>query len=370
MYIVIFSSLLALLLSCLESIGKMRNGMLYGFIMVTILSAIHYNYGNDYMSYYELYFQIVNQPFNWTNIMDGVMYREPGWVILNYVFLYVGGFFMLVAVLSVLQNVFIYRFIKREVEKQWWGLSVFVYLFVTYFYLMSFTMMRQWFVACVFLGLWSHIKKGKWILPLIIIFLCSYVHSSAKILLPFAFYGFLPMRNSKVITLSFVGIIIALWIGGSWINNIFDQTVALSESERYVQVYGDQEIKSTGRGIGFMLTIVPLLVGLHYLLNEDRSKEQKKALVLLSLIGFAINPMNDYFPMIGRLEVYFSIFQIASVPLIYSFIKKVSLQKVLLLLYIIVISYDYINFFSLWKKGFETYHTIFEVISLVSIKFC
>lgn len=362
MYIVIFTSLLALLLSYLESIGKMRNGMLYGFIMVTILSAIHYNYGNDYMSYYELYFQIVNQPFNWADIMSGVIYREPGWTLLNYVFSYFGGFLMLVAVLSVLQNVFIYRFIKKEVEKKWWGLSMFVYLFVTYFYLMSFTMMRQWFVACVFLGLWPLIKEKKWLLPLIIIFLCSYIHSSARILLPFAFYGFLPMRNSKVIAWTFAGVIIALWIGGSWVNDLFGQTTAVTGLDRYTDVYGDQEIKSTGRGVGFMLTIIPLFVGFHYLSGAENLKEKKKALVLLSLIGFTINPLNDFFPMIGRLEVYFSIFQIASVPLIYGYIKKENIQSALLMLYILVISYDYINFFSLWKSGFATFHTIFEVI--------
>ena len=361
MYIVIFTSLIALLLSYMESIGRLRNGMLYGFIIITLLSAIHYNYGNDYMSYYQLYLDIVSLPFNLTDIMNGVIYREPGWAILNYVFSYIGGFFMLVAVLSVLQNVFIYKFIKREVEKKWWWLSVFVYLFVTYFYLMSFTMMRQWFVACVFLGLWSLIKEKKWMSPLIIIIICSYVHSSAKILLPFAFYGFLPMRNSKMIVWTFVGVILALWIGGSWINNLFDQTIAVTELDNYVRVYGDAEIKSTGRGLGFMLTMIPLLVGLYYLLNADESTERKKALVLLSLIGFAINPMNDYFPMIGRLEVYFSIFQIVSVPLIYGFLK-INFQKALLFLYVIVISYDYINFFSLWKRGFETFHTIFEVI--------
>ena len=47
MYIVIICSLIALLLTYLESTNQVKGGMKWGLVMVTILGMIHYDYGND-----------------------------------------------------------------------------------------------------------------------------------------------------------------------------------------------------------------------------------------------------------------------------------------------------------------------------------
>ena len=112
MFVVIICSLIAILFTFLESRGTFPNGMKLGFVLVTILGVIHYDFGNDYMSYYSVYESIKDVPFDFELIMSGDLYREPGWVFLNYLFKPVGGFFMLVAVLSIIQNVIIYNFIN------------------------------------------------------------------------------------------------------------------------------------------------------------------------------------------------------------------------------------------------------------------
>ena len=55
MYIVISCSILAIILTYLESKGKIPGGMMCGFILMTTLCAIHYDYGNDYMQSYQNY---------------------------------------------------------------------------------------------------------------------------------------------------------------------------------------------------------------------------------------------------------------------------------------------------------------------------
>ena len=221
MYIVIFCSLVALLLTYLESINQLKRGMAWSFIIVTILGMIHYDYGNDYMSYYDVYKQVTSYTFDLSGILAKEYFREPGWVLLCWFFKYLGGFFMMVAVLNIVQNMLVYRVIKNYVESKWWPLSVFIYLFSTSLYLMNFSMMRQGFVICVFLALWPLIKEKKWYLVAPILWFCSTVHTSALILIPFAFAGLVPIGKGKVWASVYVVGYLILWFSGSTLNNLF-----------------------------------------------------------------------------------------------------------------------------------------------------
>ena len=197
MFVVTFCSLIALLLTYMESIGRIRNGMKFGFMLVTFVGVIHYDNGNDYMAYYNLYNDIVNSQFSWSNLINGYIYKELGWALINYLFKYLGGFFMMVAVLNIIQNTIYYKFIKKNVGRTWWPMAVFIYLFSTNFYLLNFSMMRQGLVIAIFVGLWGYIKEKRWMIALGGL-LCAYlIHSSALILLPFAFLGYLPFKKGR-----------------------------------------------------------------------------------------------------------------------------------------------------------------------------
>lgn len=362
MYIVIFASILALLFTYLENKGQFRNGMAWGFAIVTFLGAIHYDYGNDYLSYYEIYYQIVNTPFDLKEIIEGYVYHEPGWALLNYLFEYLGGFFVLVAVLNFIQNIIIYRFIKSEVPQKWQTLAVFMYLFVTSYYLMSFTMMRQWFVTCVFLSLWPLIKQKKWVVPLIILFLCSYIHTSARVLLPFAFIGYLPIRSSKPFTIIYALVIILLWISGTFVESLFQSMISITDFEGYSEKYG--EAQAGGRyALGFYLQLIPLFVGIYYLYNSNESRENK-IIVILSILNFAILAFSRMLPIVGRIGSYFVVFNLAAIPITYGFIKQKNVRNALLFFYILVVVYNYWYFFKnpTWVDHYTTFKTIFSVL--------
>lgn len=364
MYIVIATSLIALLLTYYESIGRLRGGMKWGFVIITVICAIHYDYGNDYMSYYNVYKEVESTDFNFSTIMQGYVYRDPGWALLNYLFKPLGGFFVLVAVLNIIQNVIIYRFIKREVAKEWWPISVFIYLFTTSFYLMSFSMMRQWFVVCIFMSMWPYIKKRNWWIPLLVLYLCHFIHGSSIVLIPFAFWGFLPIKNSKLYTLIFAGFVIALWISGTWVNTLIEQTVSLTETESFVERYEQSDTINGSFGIGAFLKFLPLLLGLFYLFNEEGKDLSQKQLVALSIIGFAIAPLNQLLPAIGRMGLFFSFFQVATFPVIYGRIKNVPLRLVFISIYVLLIVYDYLLFFKrgVFADHYRYFHTIFSVL--------
>ena len=364
MYIVIFSSLLALLFTYLESKGQMRNGMKTGFFLVTFLGAIHYDYGNDYMSYLNLYNEVTNYNFDLKGILEKDNYKEPGWVLLCWFFKYIGGFFMMVAILNVIQNCIVYQFIKKYVERQWWPLSIFIYLFGTSFYLMSFSMLRQEFVIIVFLGLWSLIVKRKWWLPLITLYLCSHIHSSALVLIPFSFWGYLSVKKSKIIALIYALLLFTLWIFQDVLNDIFQFVLEMDEVFlSYADTYGTSKNERLHLGLGFAIYFIPFILSIAFLVSkQNKNSVQMKQLVALSAISFLVTPFGQIIQLVGRLSMYFSIYNLGTVPLIYGNIKNNIFKRVLLSLYIFVVLYDYFLFFRspVWIDKYTHFHTIFS----------
>lgn len=365
MYIVVTFSIIAVFLTYLESIGKLNAGMKCGFVLMAFLGAIHYDYGNDYMSYLRVYEECTSIPFDLSAILAKEVYREPGWVLLCWAFKYLGGFFSLVAVLNIIQNIVIYRFIKREVQSNWWPLAMFIYLFSTGFYLMSFSMMRQEFVMVVFLGLWKYIKERKWLFPLFVLYLCSFVHSSAIVLLPFSFWGFVPIRKGKLIGLFFVCILLVLWLLKDTLNNIFQYALNLDEGfSDYATTYGEQD-NSIHIGLGFIVNMIPLVLAVFFMFqNKACYSSEQKLLVSIATASFLITPFAQIIPIVGRIGMYFAIFNIGAIPLIYGNVRNNICRLFFLSLFILMTLYDYFLFFNsaVWRDKYTVFHTIFSQI--------
>lgn len=363
MYIVITAGLLAILLSYLESKGSIKNGMRAGFVLLTILAVIHYDYGNDYMGYYALYNSIVRLPFNFKEIMLGSYYHEPGWALICYLFSHIGGFFVMVGVLNVFQNIVFYRFIKNNVSIEWRPMAVFVYVCSTSLYLMNFSMMRQGFAAAVFLSLWPLIKQRKFFPVVVILYLTSLVHSSAQFLIPLAFWNYIPFNKGKWIA-GILGIVfLIIWTSSDTISNILDKLMTIEAFEGYVDTYG--EASSGARlGLGFILHTIPFFVALYYLSTNNNAIEDSNALCTMGIIGILLVPFGLIIPMLGRFSTYFSVYSIAAIPICYSGIKREVPKYILIGLFVLITFYDYIIFFNnpTWVDHFRTFHTIFSVI--------
>lgn len=365
MYIVIFCSLIALLLTYLDSSNRVRGGLKWGFVIVTIIGMIHYDYGNDYMSYYELFNQVTSVNFDWKGIINGDYYHEPGWALLCWFFKPIGGFFMMVAVLNLVQNIIVYRFIKKYVDKNWWAVAVFIYLFATSLYLMSFSMMRQSFALIVFLGMWKYIEDRKWWIPLVVFLLLSFIHSSAITLLPFAFWGYFPVRNGKLTAVSYVLLLLILWFSKNILNDIFSYALTLSDDfSQYAETYynGKTELKL---GFGFILNMIPFVLSILFLFDSAQNCSiSQKLIVSLAAISYMVTPFSQIIPLAGRLGMYFSIYKIGAIPLIYSNIRIPVIRYSLLGVCLFMIFYDYVIFFSspVWVEKYTEFHTIFDVL--------
>lgn len=360
MYVVIVCSLLALLLTYLESKHKLRGGMKLGFILVTLLGVIHYDYGNDYMAYYDIYKSIVNVPFNFSNVIGGYVYKEPGWAFINYAFKPIGGFFMMVAVLNIIQNVIYYRFIKNNVARSWWPMAIFIYLFSGNFYLLNFSMMRQGLAIAIFLAMWKYIKTRRWVVALIGLILASTIHSSALVLIPFSFWGFLRMSNGKIWAILYAVLFFVLWSAEGFLNRIFETVIVFEEFQEYSYYLKDAE--SVEFGVGFLINLLPFVVSIYYLMIDKEQTEQNHQLVALATVGYMILPFSQILPSIGRVGMYFNVFSIGAFTMAYSGIKTRYLKYALVFVFMFMTLYDYWNFFNsaVFSKSYSTFQTIFS----------
>ena len=334
--------------------------MFIGFCLVTFLAIIHYDYGNDYMSYYSVYWEISNFD-SISQVLNMEVYREPGWSVLNYIFRYFGGFFGLVAVISLFEGIVYYKAIKRYSPKNLWVLGVFLYLIRTSFYLLNFSMLRQGLAIAVFLALWPWIEKKKWIPCLIIMYLTSTIHSSALILLPFCFWGYLPVKNSRVIAFPLIALLIVLSFSTSLLISVSEAVLETSDSfQQYTVTYGKGSA-GVQFGIGALIYLIPTIVTWFYL-GYGAKTEENKRMASLSLVGTLITPFNSVLPMVGRLGFYFSAYSIVVLPLAYMSIKNKGLRMTLLSLYCLIVAYDYYVFFTsdVFGEHYKTFHTIFS----------
>ena len=68
--------------------------MAIGFVIMTILAVIRYDYGNDYMNYYRSYLFIISHDFSFSIEKLTDIFREPGWTFINFLFKPFGIWFL------------------------------------------------------------------------------------------------------------------------------------------------------------------------------------------------------------------------------------------------------------------------------------
>lgn len=362
MFVVIFCSLLALVFTYTSSVGKNNTGLKLAFGIITFIAAIHYNYGNDYMQYYIVYKQTVSSSIKFSNIIQE---KELGWQLLSHFFSYIGGFFMMVAVLNIIQNICYYYFIKNNVDRKWWVLAVFIYLFNTNLYIINFSMMRQGLIVAIFVGMWPLIKSRKWWLALLVLLLSYTIHSSALFLLPFVFWGFIPVKYNKLIVFVIGILFFGFFLKSDLINTIFERLLLIEDFEYYALTYNDFGSQQTYR-LGFLIGCIPLVVALVFLWKRNSLKYSENwfLLVALSCIGSLITPFGDILPIVNRIIYYFTAYRVVAIPISYQYIGNSKIRYVCLFLFIVLTLYAYYSFLSdpIYIPYFSTYHTIFEAI--------
>lgn len=364
MLVLLFFSILALFFTYLESLGKIRHGLWLGVFLVTVISAIHYNYGSDYSAYYQIYMDFIEDRQSLIKLIfvrDGAKY-EPGWLLTMALFkpLGIGGFYVMVAALSIFQGVVVFRLIKRYLPAQLYLLALFIYLFNTNIYVGSFSGIRQHFAMAIIACSLSFILEKRWFFALLVILIATSVHTSAIIFLPFAFWGFVP-NSPKLMTMMYALVCVVLFIKNSIVQNISDLFFEIENFQIY-QSYAEEE-ENASFGLGFIVSLIPFVLSLIYMFTSSNNSNIFK-IVALATISFVLLPITTTIHLSVRMAYYFEIFSIISIPYAFSIIENKSIRIPFTSLYALYLVYSYYQYFhgELRYESTYIYHSLFELL--------
>lgn len=355
MFATIIISLIAILFAFLAKYKKFSYGLEVAFIILTIFVAIRYNWGNDYSGYLES-FKYVG---SFSSFDPEILGTEPGWNFLYYISQPI-GFFGFIIILTVFEYFVIYRLIKKYVPVEWYWFSIFIFTFNTSYLLVTSSMMRQFLAMCIFIIAVDYIIKKRWIISILLILLASTFHTSALILLPFAFFGYLNISLTKRKPYIWFGVYLLLYfLAVELLGDYFNLLLSVEQFERY-EVYLNAEKGGFGTGLGLIFNMIMYFV---LLLHQKYQSYNMKIIFILFAVSVFFYLFADIAPLTVRLGYYFSILSIVCYPLMFYVVKNKLIKYIFLSGYIIVVLKGFIDFFDplgIWYKAFYNYQTIFS----------
>lgn len=364
---VLFWGIIAILCATCESIGIWKHGLSVGFIITTTLLAIHYDFGNDYWSYYDWFETSLYTPFPDSISAFLEISRDPGWDILNICFAKlfgINGFYMMVALLSLVEGICYYTFIKKSVPSQYYWLAMTMFVLNYHFFILSFSMMRQSLTMALLLLCFIWIHQRKIILPCLMILFAATLHNSILLCLPLVLIPYITHINQKLLAAILSITWLILLLASSILEPILTQIATFTDAfSRYVESY--TESSNMTFGIGYLLRLYPFFY-IIYALFMKQITEKDIPLILVWSLSIILIPFGRVIPLFSRLLFYFELAGFAVFPLILkstqSRINKLIIVMSIVLLATYTLYDDFYGPDSLYYDAYLKFNTIFNVI--------
>lgn len=362
MIITAIIGILAVFLAWLESSGQWKHGLKASLFVIFVFLAIRYDFGNDYQPYYELFEEIVSFNNLGALIRDTSVYSENGWKVLCWLFKPF-GFFALIAFISGINIFLLGRFIKKYIPTKYYWFAIFLYFFTPGMMLIMSTAFRQTLATMLFIFAIDYLIEKKPIKYLFVVLVASTIHVSALILIVLVVLCFAKRDYSKIVSVVFLAIFVAMLVIPSSFINYFEYVI---ESANLLNKYSTK-LSDTGfdtkYGWGFILQML-----IYFVLIQKMALSNKKILLeskifYLFLISLLLSYSNLIVHLSSRLSIY--LFGAAIFIHVYSSKKIINYKARVAFIAIICINtfYQYFSFYQdpLWEK-FKSYNTIFSVL--------
>jgi hypothetical protein len=350
------------IISCFFASGRFTNyhrGLIYSVIIIFVFLAIRYDYGNDYIPYFERFYELNRGDFNSINPLL-VKGNEIGWVYLNLLFKPF-GFFGMQIFLAGFSCFILYRFIKKYVHQKYYWLAIFIYIFQPYHLLVFSSAMRQSVAISLFLFAFDYLIQKKPIHYVLVILFASLFHTTSLILLPLIFLSYVKITPK-------MGYIFLIFLIPFLL--LFYSDLIIQQSTLFTLLYfGDEyssyldtDLSSYKLRIGFALNMI-IYIMMFYNFRKTRITWQVITFNLI-VLSFLIVPLSLSIPLISRINFYFTPFLMIGYSLALSNMKKQNYKLVFIGFIIIFTLYQYFSFFysDTWSEKFYYYKTIFSLI--------
>ena len=344
-----------LLLSFFTTFLSRKNKKLFiiPFLLLIIFAAFRYNYGNDYIDYFNCF----NYIHNGIKIFqDEILYYYLNKFFLNFQFM--------IACISTIYLYLVYLIIKKNVSEKYYYLAIFIFLINPYLFLMSLSAIRQTLATCFFIVSLYFSYKRKILPYIILIVTAALIHKSAIILLPIYF-----VANDKKIknkNLLFVIFIILIFVFiPKYFYDLLNYVLSFFNDKNF-NFYVSEGMNNSIRSV-----ILSSIIFVYVVLNIKKLSGKELMYSKLYLISLILNILSINISMITRVQMYFDIFAIITIPAIFNINNNSNIKEKRFLLFlnkyflpflvIIIFCLRYYSFFTnpLWKEFF-TYISIFS----------
>ena len=323
------------------------------FLLLALVLGIRYGYGNDYMSYKYFF----DHGFPDVGADEDV---ETGWYLLNKLFKPF-GFPALVFFLTFVEHLMIYDIIRKNVDPEWYWLSVFIYVFNPYYMLVGLSMMRQFFVQVLGLYAVSYLVRERYLTYVVIVLFASLFHKVSFLLLFLLFvpYVIRITKSSWGIIVLLIAIFVSYLAVWKLAQFLFPLIAELSGS--YASKYLNSFILSDEYKIG-LKTIVCYVIYVYILLrNINNLDDCDKYYPVEVLFALFILPFALIFPMASRISWIFSFAEIISLPILFKKDNYMLVKPFICLVLIIgiqLLSYREFFYSEVYGEHFMYYKTI------------
>ncbi len=345
-------NIIAVFFAWLESAKIYKHGLKAALFTVFLFLALRYNFGNDYMGYFDGFYSLNSD-------VDSFYYKgiEVGWLYLSILFLPF-GFFTLQFFLAAFTTIVIYKFVRKYVPNKYYWFAVFVYVFSPYQMLVLSSAIRQSIAGIFFLFAIDFIVNKKFIWYLFFIFLATLFHSSAGFLYPLVI---LPYINWKISFPYLVMISLIFFSAILYAKELFEtiQYLILLYFDIY-QTYASDGDFIMDVGIGFVLIILMNLLIFFYMQND--SSATNNLLYKIVIISFLMIPLEFSAQILSRLNFYLNPVIMAVYPIVFMRIKNSFIRVGFISIFLLFTLYTFWGFFQspVWESSFRTYKTIFS----------
>lgn len=361
MWVTLIIGIISVFFALLESIGKWKHGLKFSLFTIFIFLALRYDFGNDYMSYFE-FFEDINSYKTLNLNLITVKGTEIGWLYLNRFFGLFGerGFFLMVTFLAGVTCYILYRFIKKYVPPNYYWFAIFMYVFDPTKMLVLSSAMRQQVAGIIFLRATDFIVDNKPLKYIIAIIIASLFHTSAIILLILVVFCFINSPITPKVSIIIAFILFLLYAIPS---SFFASVEALvMKYAPFYEGYLYEELYDK-IGLGWALTMFIYGVILFYIIN-DKSKLNNK-LFYIGISAMIFSSLGIIVPLASRYSFYFFVLPLVVYPLIFNKIRNQIFKLCVMSSIIILAIYSLLGFFNspVWVEKFYNYKTIFSYLS-------
>lgn len=344
-------------------LGKKRTryALSAGFFILFLFAALRYMYGSDYINYLNAYNMIqlgIDPPFD-----------EELCIFLNRIS---PSFYLLIAASSAAFVWTVHKLLIRNVSRKYAWIGLFVFVISPYLFLMNLSAIRQCMAMVMFI---CAVRQGinRKFLPFAAwVIFGSMFHKTAIILLPVYFIldqRVFRRRHTLLIMTAIMSILIFVDV------RAISRIAIVAFNEVNFLSYMEKD-----NGNSLRATIMTGIFFLYVLFNMEKLEGKKLVYAKLSLVGYGLGLMAVYLSMFTRLQMYFDIFSIVTIPSIMETVNsegkiRIYLRKpqktlwrcvnkyALPMLMVVIYFLRYYSFFTtpMWE-AFFTYQTIFSIM--------